>query len=38
MQECGAGLVRISVGIEDVYDILYDIDQALGEAGKAAAA
>jgi O-acetylhomoserine (thiol)-lyase len=31
------GLVRISVGIEDVEDILYDIDQALDAAGKAKA-
>ncbi|WP_210509142.1 O-acetylhomoserine aminocarboxypropyltransferase/cysteine synthase family protein [Naasia sp. SYSU D00057] len=31
------GLVRISVGIEDADDILYDIDQALGAAGKAEA-
>ncbi|MCU1438741.1 MAG: O-acetylhomoserine/O-acetylserine sulfhydrylase [Naasia sp.] len=31
------GLVRISVGLEDVDDILYDIDQALDAAGKAEA-
>ncbi|WP_210479165.1 O-acetylhomoserine aminocarboxypropyltransferase/cysteine synthase family protein [Naasia sp. SYSU D00948] len=31
----GPGLVRISVGLEDVDDILYDIDQALEQAGKA---
>jgi O-acetylhomoserine (thiol)-lyase len=28
-------MVRISVGIETLDDILWDIDQALGEAGKA---
>jgi O-acetylhomoserine (thiol)-lyase len=27
-----AGLVRISVGIEDVDDIIYDLDQALAQA------
>jgi O-acetylhomoserine (thiol)-lyase len=32
----GPGLVRISVGIEDGDDILYDIDQALTAARKAA--
>ena len=32
-----AGLVRISVGIEDVDDIIYDLDQALDAAGKSAA-
>jgi O-acetylhomoserine (thiol)-lyase len=31
------GLVRISVGIEDVDDILYDLDQALDAAQKAEA-
>ena len=30
----GAGLVRISVGIEDVDDIIYDLDQALDAARK----
>ncbi|HEY8589782.1 MAG TPA: O-acetylhomoserine aminocarboxypropyltransferase/cysteine synthase family protein [Naasia sp.] len=36
LQEAGVepGLVRISVGIEDVDDILYDIDQGLTAAGK----
>jgi O-acetylhomoserine (thiol)-lyase len=28
-------LVRISVGLEDVDDILWDLDQALAAAGKA---
>ena len=28
------GLVRISVGIEDVEDVIYDIDQALHAAVK----
>jgi O-acetylhomoserine (thiol)-lyase len=39
LEEAGVqpGLVRISVGIEDVEDILYDIDQALDAAGKASA-
>lgn len=32
------GLVRISVGIEDVGDIIYDLDQALAAAVKSAAA
>lgn len=32
----GAGLVRLSVGIEDVDDIIYDIDQALDAATKGA--
>jgi OAH/OAS sulfhydrylase len=31
------GVVRISVGIEDVDDIIYDLDQALGKAEEAAA-
>ncbi|HWU45803.1 MAG TPA: O-acetylhomoserine aminocarboxypropyltransferase/cysteine synthase family protein [Humibacter sp.] len=31
------GLVRVSVGIEDVDDIIYDLDQALGKAEEAAA-
>ena len=30
----GADLIRISVGIEDVDDILWDLDQALGVAAK----
>src|SRR5690606_21120374 len=30
----GPGLVRLSVGIEDVDDIIYDIDQALDAASK----
>jgi O-acetylhomoserine (thiol)-lyase len=30
----GAGLVRLSVGIEDVDDIIYDLDQALDAATK----
>src|SRR5690606_11423987 len=30
----GAGLVRLSVGIEDVDDILYDLDRALSLATK----
>ena len=30
------GVVRISVGIEDVDDIIYDLDQALTEAVKEA--
>ncbi|WP_167138674.1 O-acetylhomoserine aminocarboxypropyltransferase/cysteine synthase family protein [Diaminobutyricimonas sp. TR449] len=34
----GAGLVRLSVGIEDVDDIIYDLDQALDQAAGAAAA
>lgn len=34
----GAGLVRLSVGIEDVDDILYDLDQALSLATKESAA
>ena len=29
------GIVRISVGIEDVEDIIYDLDQALDAAVKA---
>ncbi|THG31691.1 O-acetylhomoserine aminocarboxypropyltransferase/cysteine synthase family protein [Naasia lichenicola] len=32
-----AGLVRISVGIEDVDDIIYDLDQALDAAARSAA-
>jgi len=32
------GVVRISVGIEDVDDIIYDLDQALSAAAKEAAA
>jgi O-acetylhomoserine/O-acetylserine sulfhydrylase-like pyridoxal-dependent enzyme len=28
-------MVRMSVGIESLDDILWDIDQALNEAGKA---
>src|SRR5690554_6838376 len=32
----GAGLIRISVGIEDVDDIIYDLDQALDAALKGA--
>ncbi len=32
----GAGLVRISVGIEDADDIIYDLDQALNAAVKGA--
>ena len=32
----GAGLVRISVGIEDADDIIYDLDQALDAAVKGA--
>lgn len=32
----GAGLIRISVGIEDVDDIIYDIDQAIDAALKGA--
>ncbi|MDT5193695.1 MAG: O-acetylhomoserine (thiol)-lyase, partial [Mycobacterium sp.] len=31
----GPELIRISVGIEDVDDILWDLDQALTEAAKA---
>ncbi|KQV26324.1 O-acetylhomoserine aminocarboxypropyltransferase/cysteine synthase family protein [Yonghaparkia sp. Root332] len=31
----GPGLVRLSVGIEDVDDIIYDLDQALDAAQKA---
>ena len=31
-----ADLVRISVGLEDVEDILWDLDQALAAATKAA--
>ncbi|WP_168915153.1 O-acetylhomoserine aminocarboxypropyltransferase/cysteine synthase family protein [Microcella flavibacter] len=34
----GPGLVRLSVGIEDVEDIIHDLDQALDAAQKAAAA
>lgn len=34
----GPGLVRLSVGIEDVDDIIYDLDQALDAAQKAVAA
>jgi len=30
-------LVRISVGLEDIEDILWDLDQALAEASNAAA-
>ena len=34
LQQAGvsADMVRLSVGIEDVDDILWDIDQALGRA------
>jgi O-acetylhomoserine (thiol)-lyase len=31
-------LVRLSVGLEDVRDLIADLDQALGEAGVAAKA
>jgi O-acetylhomoserine (thiol)-lyase len=31
----GADLIRLSVGLEDVDDILWDIDQALASAVKA---
>ena len=31
----GPGLVRLSVGIEDVDDIIFDLDQALDAAQKA---
>jgi O-acetylhomoserine (thiol)-lyase len=31
----GADLVRISVGLEDLDDILWDLDQALAQAEKA---
>ncbi len=31
----GADLVRVSVGIEDLDDIIWDFDRALGAAGKA---
>ena len=38
-QQVGAGVtedsVRLSIGIEDIEDILYDLDQALGKAAKA---
>jgi len=27
-------MVRLSVGIEDIDDILWDLNQALGSAGK----
>ncbi|MFD1050580.1 PLP-dependent transferase, partial [Kibdelosporangium lantanae] len=30
----GADLVRLSVGLEDVDDILWDLDQALAQAVK----
>ena len=30
----GPDLIRLSVGLEDVDDILWDIDQALAEAVK----
>jgi O-acetylhomoserine (thiol)-lyase len=35
-QTCGISddMVRLSVGIEDVDDILWDLNQALGSAGK----
>jgi methionine-gamma-lyase len=33
--DIGDGLVRVSVGIEDVHDLLADIDQALTAAGHA---
>jgi methionine-gamma-lyase len=32
----GEGLVRLSVGIEDVADLIADLDQALGKAAQAA--
>lgn len=31
------GLVRLSVGIEDIEDILADLEQALARAGRSAA-
>ncbi len=35
-QTCGISddMVRLSVGIEDIDDILWDLNQALGSAGK----
>ena len=39
-QMCGISddMVRLSVGIEDLDDILWDLDRALGTAGKSARA